>query len=163
MASRDLPPFPFREDCFFVPFGYHTGSSGRRPEATSSDLGGCMNGKFAGWSLVAVMIVGAGSARVAAAQMPDDPIHVKPRATPVAKDAKKKTIRPIKQVPAGKIAAGTKLYLMTDKRYIGEVLEWQESHRFPDGKTMEGVRVKLEAGDETWLPADTARRIYRTL
>lgn len=62
----------------------------------------------------------------------------------------------------GKITPGMKLFLVTDKRYIGEVVEWRASHPFPDGKPREGVKVKLAEGRLVWLPADTVRRIYLT-
>ena len=68
---------------------------------------------------------------------------------------------PTKKVE-GKFQNGMKLYLMTDKRLIGEVTAYRPSHLFPDGKTREAVRLKLADGKNTWLPADTARRIYVT-
>ncbi len=62
----------------------------------------------------------------------------------------------------GKFVVGMKLYLMTDHRLIGEVTVHRSSHLFPDGKSREAVKLKLADGKSTWLPADTARRIYVT-
>lgn len=62
----------------------------------------------------------------------------------------------------GKFENGMKLYLTTDRRLIGEVTAYRPSHLFPDGKSREAVRLKLTDGKSTWLPADTARRIYVT-
>jgi hypothetical protein len=61
-----------------------------------------------------------------------------------------------------KFEVGMKLYLTTDHRYIGEVSVYRPSHLFADGKSREAVKVKLADGKSTWLPADTARRIYVT-
>ncbi len=61
-----------------------------------------------------------------------------------------------------KITEGMKLFLVTDKRYMGEVVEWRQSHPFPDGKAREGVKVKLAGDKLSWIPADTVRRIYLT-
>jgi hypothetical protein len=62
----------------------------------------------------------------------------------------------------GKFEVGMKLFLMTDHRLIGEVTVYRPSHLFPDGKSREAVKVKLPTGKSTWLPVDTARRIYVT-
>jgi hypothetical protein len=68
---------------------------------------------------------------------------------------------PCKKVE-GKFVTGMKLYLMTDHRLIGEVTAYRPSHLFQDGKSREAVKLKLADGKNTWLPADTARRIYVT-
>jgi hypothetical protein len=62
----------------------------------------------------------------------------------------------------GKLELGMKLYLMIDHRLIGEVTVYRPKHLFPDGKSREAVKLKLTDGKYTWLPADTARRIYVT-
>jgi hypothetical protein len=62
----------------------------------------------------------------------------------------------------GKFELGMKLYLMNDHRLIGEVTVYRPKHLFPDGKSREAVKLKLADGKSTWLPADTARRIYVT-
>jgi len=62
----------------------------------------------------------------------------------------------------GKLEVGMKLYLMTDHRLIGDVTVYRPSHLFADGKSREAVKLKLANEKYTWLPADTARRIYVT-
>jgi hypothetical protein len=61
-----------------------------------------------------------------------------------------------------KIEVGTKLYLMTDHRLMGEVAAYRLSHLFPDGKSREAVKMKPPTGKAVWIPADTVRRIYVT-
>ena len=96
---------------------------------------------------------------LAAQAVPDDgldaPGHRKAEAPPVVAKG------PCHKIE-GKFVVGMKLYLMTDHRLIGEVTVYRPSHLFPDGKSREAVKLKLADGKYTWLPADTARRIYVT-
>jgi hypothetical protein len=98
-----------------------------------------------------------GLAQAKAQDMPDDMEHGhSPKAGPLV----------VAKGPCKKIGptfeTGMKLYLMTDHRLIGEVTGYRPSHLFADGKSREAVRLKLADGKSTWLPADTARRIYVT-
>ena len=109
-------------------------------------------------TLAALVLCLSALAIPASAETPPDddtPGHRKPSAPLVIAKG------PCKKI-GEKFEVGMKLYLTTDHRYIGEVAVYRPSHLFADGKSREAVKVKLADGKSTWLPADTARRIYVT-
>jgi hypothetical protein len=58
---------------------------------------------------------------------------------------------------------GKKLYLKTDKSLIGEVVNAETDHRFPDGTMREGVQIRFAADHSVrCVPRETVHRIYVT-
>ena len=56
---------------------------------------------------------------------------------------------------------GTKVYLSSDNKYIGEVVDIESNHTFPDGSNREGVKISTSQGS-IWIPRETAKNIYVT-
>jgi hypothetical protein len=56
---------------------------------------------------------------------------------------------------------GKKLYLRTDKSFIGTVVDAGE-HTFEDGTRRKGVLIRFKDGTDDWLPRETVKQIYVT-
>ena len=57
---------------------------------------------------------------------------------------------------------GKKLYLRTDKTFIGTIVNAQEDHFFEDGTRRDAVLIRFKDGTDDWLPRETVKRIYVT-
>ncbi len=62
----------------------------------------------------------------------------------------------------GNIWVGTKLYLATNKTYIGTVADITSNYRFPNGTMSDAVKVNFENGRTLWMPRETVKTIYVT-
>lgn len=61
------------------------------------------------------------------------------------------------------ISVGSRLYLHSDKAFIGKVLSITPSHTFPDGTTQEGVEMEMaDGGPPVWVPRRFANMYYFT-
>jgi hypothetical protein len=57
---------------------------------------------------------------------------------------------------------GKKLYLRTDKTYIGTIADIESDHRFETGAVADAVLVDFDNGARFWVPRKTLQQIYVT-
>ncbi len=60
----------------------------------------------------------------------------------------------------GNIWVGTELYLKSDYKYIGKVVDIESGHLFPDGSKRDGVKIDFAEGGLFWMPRETVINIY---
>jgi len=54
--------------------------------------------------------------------------------------------------------AGDSLYWKTTQKPLGVVLEYEETHAFPEGPSQAAYRIRLSSGDEQWFVAADLHR-----
>lgn len=62
----------------------------------------------------------------------------------------------------GNIWIGTKLYLKTSYKYIGNVIDIESDHLFSDGSKRDGVKIAFSEGTTFWMPRETVINLYMT-
>lgn len=61
----------------------------------------------------------------------------------------------------GKVSIGAKVYLGTHD-YIGQIVQIDNGHTFPDGSIRNGLRIQSPDGGDFWIPRNTAEQMYIT-
>lgn len=84
---------------------------------------------------------------------PSRPAPGKPAAAP---QAEAKTWAPL----AGMPALGTKVYLASDKSYVGMVADYEDLHAFGDNTVKPAVRVRYATGAMDWFSMKVAGQVY---
>jgi hypothetical protein len=58
---------------------------------------------------------------------------------------------------------GKSLYLKTDHTLIGQVVNAESGHTFPDGTVRDGVLIRFSIDQsQDWIPRETVHRLYLT-